>query len=68
MRYGDTHAGDRVYLRVRPAITGTIARTSLWGFTVTYDFPGRKPYEPRSRFCYPWAMGEKFITGAPPVT
>lgn len=68
MRYGDTHAGDRVYLRVRPAITGTIARVTRDGFSVTFDFRDRKRYEPRSRFRYPWTMGERFIIGTPPDT
>lgn len=68
MRYGDVRTGDRVYLRFRPALCGTVAHVSPEGFTVTYDFPGRKRYEPRSRFRYSWAVEERFVAGVPPVT
>lgn len=68
MRYRDVHCGDRVYLRFRPALCGTVTRVGPEGFAITWDFPERKRYEPRSRFRYPWALGERFVIGVPPVS
>lgn len=60
------HAGDRVYMRVRPANAGVVSKADINGFSVVFDFPGRKQYQPRQRYRYTWDNAPAFITGNPP--
>lgn len=62
----DLNAGDRVFMRVRPTNAGAVCRVNASGFSVVFDDPGRKPYEPRSRYRYPWQKAGAFIKGNPP--
>jgi hypothetical protein len=62
-------SGDRVYQRYCPWNTGTVSGVVKGHtFTVVYDYPDRRPGQPRQRFTYPASMQRNFLIGRPPVT
>lgn len=59
---------DQVYQRYNPWNTGQVSHYRPGhSFTVVYDFPERKPRQPRQRFTYPISCQDNFLVGRPPV-